>query len=49
LEFPVITQVVPLPSVTVLVLALSVRIAPVSIEELAVIVTTAGAPAFAKR
>jgi hypothetical protein len=46
LEFPVISQVVPLPSVTVLVLALSVTIAPVSIEEFAIIVTTAGAPAF---
>jgi hypothetical protein len=46
LEFPVMFQVVPLLSVTVLLLAASVRMAPVSSEAPAVIVTTAGAPAF---
>jgi hypothetical protein len=46
LEFPVMFQVVPPASVTVLVLAASVRIAPVSCEAAAVMVTTAGAPAF---
>ena len=46
LELPVMFQVVPAASVTVLVLAASVRIAPVSCEAAAIIVTTAGAPAF---
>jgi hypothetical protein len=46
LEFPVMFQVVPPASVTLLVLAASVRIAPVSCEAAAVMVTTAGAPAF---
>jgi hypothetical protein len=45
LELPVMFQIVVLPSVTVLVLTASVRIAPVRLEDVAVIVTTAGAPA----